>query len=391
VIRLRAPAALAVAAAIIAVGVARSVGGTPAPSPVEELQQAVGAYRFADGTVAALFVQPPGSSLRFVDYRSGTLRDLARLSRDVFVGGPGVRVLRPVRVRMRIVRDSSGEVTALRRNGRLASRIPFLEEPASFSNGDIRLAGRLLLPTGSGPFPAIVLVPGSVPATRHTYDLWALFFASQGFAVLSYDKRGVGESTGRYVEAASAENLQALAGDALAGVAWLRARPDIDSRRIGLSGGSQAGFTIPLAASQSDAVAFATIQSGPVTSVERQHAYGALTREGARVPPPTANEITATLEAQPEGGFDPRPAIAGLHIPMLWQLGGVDKRAHTPESVASLAAITAAGAHDFTVLVYRRGAHSLRRTQHGLITEEQRSPGFVPGLFDDLKGWLQAL
>lgn len=380
--------ALAVAAAIVIVGVPSSVGGTPAPSPLEELRQAVGAYRFADGTVAALVVQPAGPSLRLLDYGSGALRDLSQVSRNRFVGGPGVRVLRPVRLRIDLVRVQ-GKIVGLRRGGRYASRIPLIAEPASFSNEDIRLAGRLLLPEATGPFPGVVIVPGSVPATRETYDLWAHFFASEGFAVLSYDKRGVGESTGRYVEEASADNLQNLARDALAGAAWLRTQVDVDPGRIGLSGGSQAGFTIPLAASLSDDVAFAAIQSGPVTSVVRQRAYSALTLEGAKIPPPAEHEIRAALDGRPHGGFDPRPAIEALRIPVLWQLGGVDKRAYTPESVANLAAITAA-AHDFTVRAYPAGAHSLRRTRHGLIAEELRSAGFVPGLFDDLAAWLTA-
>jgi dienelactone hydrolase len=389
VIRLRTAAALAVAAAIVVVGVPSSVGGIPAASALKELQQAVGAYRFADGTVAAVFVQLPGSSLRFVDYGSGALRELAQVSHNRFVGGPGVRVLRPVRLRIDLVRVQ-GQIVGLRRRGRYASRIPLTAEPASFSNGDSRFAGRLLLPAGAGPFPAVVLVPGSVPATRDTYDLWALFFASQGFAVLSYDKRGVGESTGRYVEEASTDNLHNLAGDAVAGVTWLRTRANIDPERIGLSGGSQAGFTIPLAAARSSEVAFATIQSGPVTSVGRQLAYGAVTGTGARVPPPTTEEIRAALTQVPDEGFDPRPVLAALHIPVLWQLGGVDKRASTPESVANLAPITAAGTHEFTVRVYPAGAHSLRRTRHGLISEELRSPGFVQGLFADLAAWLDA-
>ena len=70
-------------------------------------------------------------------------------------------------------------------------------------------------------------------------------------------------------------------GDALAGVEWLRRRPEIDGRRIGLAGGSQAGWIIPLAASQSSDVDFAAIQSGPVMSVGHERAYSALTGNGS--------------------------------------------------------------------------------------------------------------
>jgi dienelactone hydrolase len=360
------------------------------PSAAGELRKAVGAYRFADGTVVALVTGPARTSLRLVDYRSGALRELSQLSRDAFVGGQGVLSVWPVRLRIQLVRGSSGQVVALRRNGRQAARLPLVTEAAEFSNGDVRLAGKLVRPAGTDPLAGVVLVPGSVRATRDTYELWGMFFASEGLAVLSYDKRGVGRSTGRYSERADEANLRNLAGDALAGVAWLQGRADIDPRRIGLSGGSQAGLVVPLAASQAPAVAFATLQSGPAMSVGRQRAYSALTRDGARTPPPTRAEIHAALDGRPDGGFDPRPAIRSLRIPVLWQLGGVDKRVYTPENVATLSAIAAEAQHSFTVRVYAAGAHSLRETRHGLSSEELRSPGFVDGLFADLGAWLQA-
>ena len=360
------------------------------PSPVGELRSAVGAYRFADGTVAGLFLDPFGEPLRVIDYATGGMRQLAQVSTDIFVGGPRLLAPWPFQVRVELVRDRAGRVVALRRDGRLAARIPLVVETAAFQHGDVRLAGKLLRPQGPGPFPAVVLVHGSIRGTRDSADLWGAFFASQGLAVLSYDKRGVGESTGKYVRSADEENLQALAGDALAGVAWLRMRVDVDGRRIGLLGGSQAGWTIPLAASESSDVAFAAIQSGPAMSVGRQRAFSTLTQNGARVPPPTDAEMRAVLDGLPDGGFDPKPAIRALQIPVIWQLGGVDKRVHTAESVANLNAITAGGGHDFTVRVYPAGAHSLRATRHGLSSEELLATGFVSGVFADLAAWLGA-
>jgi dienelactone hydrolase len=281
-----------------------------------------------------------------------------------------------------------GSVATVGIDGQTATRIPLVTRPASFRSGGIRLAGRLILPVGKGPFPAVVIVPGSVPAHRDTYDIWALFFASRGFAVLTYDKRGVGDSTGRYVRAATDENLRNLASDALAGVKWLRDRPDVDRQRIGLSGGSQAGWVIARAAAESSSVRFAALQSGPAMSVGRQLAYSGLTREGAV--DVTDEQIHATLDGAPDSGFDPRPGLAALKIPVLWQLGTVDKRMYTPETLANLAAITAVGTHAFTVRLYPGGAHSLRLTAHGLISEERTSPGFVPGVFDDLAAWLRS-
>src|SRR5207237_3314090 len=138
------------------------------------------------------------------------------------------------------------------------------------------------------------------------------FFASRGFAVLTYDKRGIGGSTGVYVRAATTPNLRNLAADALAGVAWLRKQREIDPRRIGLSGGSQAGWIIVLAASEARSVRFATVQSGAAMSVGRQLAYSALTHDGAVDPPSSEARIQAGLANVPDSGYDPKPAIASL-------------------------------------------------------------------------------
>jgi uncharacterized protein len=371
--------------AVVAVSVVcalSALAGASAPS----LQSAVGVYRFADGSAAALVDQD--GALRLVDYRTGALRQLEQRSRTLFVGGPGVSVPQPVQVRVALVAGAGGTVTAVRLDGRLATRVPLVTVPASFGDGGVRLAGRLLLPAGRGPFPAAELVAGSVPATRDTYDLWAMFFVSRGFAVLSYDKRGVGASSGTYVRAATDANLRNLAADALAGVEWLRLRHEIDPKRIGLSGGSQAGWVIELAASQSRAIRFAALQSGPAMSVGRQLAYSSVTHAGAVAP--TDAQIQDALAGSPDSGFDPRPVLAALRIPILWQLGSVDKRMYTPETLANLAAIGASGRHAFTIRVYPGGAHSLRQTANGVIAEERTSPGFVPGVFADLAAWLRA-
>ena len=354
----------------------------PSAAAGADLQNAVGAYRFADGSVVALVEQD--GTLRLVDYSSGALRSLTEVTRGLFVGGPGVSVPQPVAVRVALVTGAGGRVVGLRSSGLTATRIPLVTENATLRSGGVRLAARLLRPAGRGLFPAVVIVPGSVPAHRDTYDLWAFFFASRGFAVLTYDKRGVGASTGQYVRAATDANLRDLAADALAGVEWLRRRPDVAGTRIGLSGGSQAGWVIALAASHSPHVRFAAMQSGPAMSVGRQLAYSALTKGGYVAP--TDEEIRAALDGVPDSGYDPRPDLASLTIPVLWQQGAADKRMYTPETLANLAAI---GSRNFTVKVYPGGAHSLRLTANGTVAEERTSPGFVAGVFQDLTAWLR--
>lgn len=143
---------------------------------------------------------------------------------------------------------------------RVASRSPEIREVAvTFSNGDATLAGTLLAPPGAGPHPAVVCVHGSNPDSRATagYRSEGVFFARLGVAALIYDKRGVGDSTGDYRTA----SMEDLAGDALAGLAAIRTRRDIDPKRVGITGESQAGWIAPLAASLSPDVAFVVVLS----------------------------------------------------------------------------------------------------------------------------------
>src|SRR5262245_63436574 len=96
----------------------------------------------------------------------------------------------------------------------------------TFPSGDIRLAYRLDLPTGTGPFPAIVMGHGSAPARRYDFPFEAQRLVAAGFAVLRYDKRGVGDSGGVFEVAGNVANservLPILVGDMIVGLEFLK-------------------------------------------------------------------------------------------------------------------------------------------------------------------------
>src|SRR5262249_1477770 len=106
-----------------------------------------------------------------------------------------------------------------------------------------------------GPYPAIAFVLGSGPADRAYYGmaphLWR-HFARRGFACLSWDKPGVGKSTGDF----NAQSFRDRADEALSAVRFLRGRAGGWKDRVGLWGHSQGGAVAPLAASLSGEVAF---------------------------------------------------------------------------------------------------------------------------------------
>lgn len=79
-------------------------------------------------------------------------------------------------------------------------------------------AATLRLPAAAGSFPAVVLVHGSGPGERSYFAVMSSYFASLGMAVLTYDKRGCGGSSGDWREV----DLDVLAQDALAPYRRLR-------------------------------------------------------------------------------------------------------------------------------------------------------------------------
>ena len=145
---------------------------------------------------------------------------------------------------------------------------PYRQEAVHFDNAaaGIRLAGTLGVPEGRGPFPAVVLIGGSGPQTRDEDVLGHKIFLvladalnRRGVAVLRYDKRGVGESTGDYATA----NISAFAADAECALAFLKSRPEIAPDRIGLVGHSEGGAVAPMIAVRNPSARFVVLMAGP--------------------------------------------------------------------------------------------------------------------------------
>lgn len=171
----------------------------------------------------------------------------------------------------------------------------YAARPEEVRFGAPALAGVLSLPASPGRLPAVVIVPGSGPATREfpLYAWLAERLSRRGFVVLRYDKRGAGGSEGDW----SREDFQDRARDVLACVECLRGRPEVDPARIGLLGHSQGGWVAPLAASMSDRVAFVAILAGAAVTPARQDLSSQRHRvEGMGLPPEAVADAVAFVE-----------------------------------------------------------------------------------------------
>jgi len=231
-----------------------------------------------------------------------------------------------------------------------------------FTNGDVRLSYRLDLPERRGPVGAVVFGHGSGEQTKGSCRFLADRFLARGLATLCFDKRGVGESTGTFVFVGAKDSIPVfddLASDMAAGVAFLRTRPEIDPKRIGLAGVSQAGWIIPLAAQKSHP-AFMVLMVGPTVSVGIEGFY-------SRIVEFSNASVEEGYKQLPSfngfHGFDPKPVLESLNVPGLWLLGGEDRSIPTPATVAILDQLIASG-RPYARVVFPGFGHDLFRAPY---------------------------
>jgi dienelactone hydrolase len=162
--------------------------------------------------------------------------------------------------------ETSGPIS-LRHVG-IVPPTPYAQQEVSFRNGQVTLAGTLLIPPTKGPHPAVILIHGSSTPSRNDFRFYADLFARRGIAALIYDKRAGADLGG-----ASRVDMRDLAGDALAAVELLKKRDDVDAQQIGLWGHSEGGYVAPIAAAQSKDVAFVISFSGPGVTYAEVNKY----------------------------------------------------------------------------------------------------------------------
>ena len=215
----------------------------------------------------------------------------------------------------------------------------------------------IYLPLDEGQHPAVIWVHGAGEATRIVYD-YPVFteLVRNGVAVLTYDKRGVGQSEGACCPGDEG-HFNLLTADVEGAMVALRSRPEIDGDRIGLMGASQAGWIAPRAAVEKGA-AFLALASAPTVGERVANLYERLS-SGAEGDLSRA-EIADRL-GKSEKGFDPLPDLQRLDVPGLWMFGTADDRTPVDESKAVLDRLKADG-HDITVVVYPDAGHGLLDT-----------------------------
>jgi pimeloyl-ACP methyl ester carboxylesterase len=329
---------------------------------------------------------------------------------------------------------------------------PYDEEEVSYENpkAGLKFFGTLTRPRGNGPFPAVLLIPGSGSHDRDEtifghkpFLVLADHLTRKGVAVLRVDDRGVGKSTGNKMKSTSAE----LAGDAVAAVAYLKSRPDIDAKHIGVMGHSEGGIIGPLAASQCPDIAFVVMLAGTGLPGEEilylqgqavlkatgasaqqletqrtvQQAIFRIVKEekdDAKAKPlikERLDELIAKMsekekkeqeqlkkmgEAQMTMVFtpwfrffltyDPRPALGKLKVPVLAIIGDKDLQVPSKENIKAITdALREGGNKDFTVKELPNLNHLFQTCKTGAISEYNRiEETFAPAALDLISDWI---
>jgi pimeloyl-ACP methyl ester carboxylesterase len=237
----------------------------------------------------------------------------------------------------------------------------------SFISQGVILRGTVYIPSKT-TFAAAVWVDGA-GETRRGLGL-AQRLARRGLALLTYDKRGVGESGGVYAgpqvgtNNVSPENLTLLADDAAAALQSLGSEKRLRGVPLGFIGASQAGWIIPLAALKNRDARFMVLWSGAVETTHEDVLF-----EHVAQPDPafwdhhTHQDLQKIMAGVTDhmawASVDPRDSLSKLTIPGLWIFGGRDRNVNVDLSITRLKGLVAAGHPNYSYRMFPDYDHYL--------------------------------
>jgi uncharacterized protein len=312
----------------------------------------------------------------------------------------------------------------------------------------VTLAGTIVMPAGTGPFPAVVLVTGSGPQNRDEelmghkpFLVIADYLARHGIASLRCDDRGVAKSTGTFGGATTAD----FADDAEAAVRFLKAQPGI--ARVGIVGHSEGGVIAPMVAARSTDVAFIVLLAGtglrgdslmllqeaaiaraggaPEAFLDRMHSANsrlfsaiiashdpaeASTRLNAVIEqivkelPENERELGRKQMAEARAQLmapwfmyfikhDPAADLRRVHVPVLAMNGTLDLQVPSRQNLPAIAGALKQGGNTHVKIVELPGLNHLFQTaKTGLVAEyEQITETFSPTALEIMASWISGM
>ncbi len=245
------------------------------------------------------------------------------------------------------------------------------------AKGGHALAATLTIPTtAAGKVPVVVTISGSGGQDRDEYiplvpgyrpfRQYADSLGRRGIAVLRFDDRGIGESTGDHAAATSAD----FADDVRSLVTWLRARPDIDPDRIMLMGHSEGGLIAPLVAATDPRLAGIVLLAGPGekgepilrfqlrNSYEKAPGFSAAQRDSAiKTIDATINSLKSNPWMRYFLEYDPLPTVRRVRVPVYIVQGATDQQVLPSQATMIEKALREGGNTNVTVKVFADRNH----------------------------------
>jgi dienelactone hydrolase len=299
----------------------------------------------------------------------------------------------------------------------------FTETEVTVGAAPWELPGTLAMPTGNGPFPAVVLLAGSGPNDRDETigvntplrDL-AQGLASAGIATLRYDKRTKAHAAEMAAVSETITVREETIDDAVAAVELLRATPGVEPDRVFVAGHSLGGYLAPrIATEMADPPAGVALLAANSSPLERlildQFEY--LATLGSLGPDPeeqlAAIRDQVALAGSPDLSpatpasdlplgvpaaywldlrtYDPLATARDLSIPLFFAQGGRDYQVPPSELAAWREAL--AGRDDVTFREYPALNHLMMAGSGPSTPAEYTEPGHVAEeVVADLAAWI---
>ena len=399
--------------------------------PLEAIKPRVGEYRLDDGTLFSVWgADNAFDGLYFMDFKTGRTGTLFSVDSTRFVAGPRRMDSDPESYTVRfepgdriLISNSDGRRARGRRT--VLARSVDVTFPTT---GDVRLAGTFHVPTTPGPHPATITLHGSDWHLRGGGPILT-FFLSRGIAVLTWDKRGNGGSGGTL----QTVTIDTMAADAQAAIRWLRARPEIDPKRVGVWGISQGGWPASVLAGSDSSLAFVIthagssltpagqgddemrsrvlqdggtqgavdtllafyhhfneVMRGRATRASLDSMYVALRAQGNRYVWPAS--VTESPRARWVAGindFDPVPYWSKARVPVLAFFGELDGLVDPETNVPVLRdAFARSGNRNATIVVLPRANHLFQETSKRRTSIWLTGSRDLPEYYDTMAKWL---
>ncbi|MBT1688517.1 alpha/beta hydrolase [Dawidia soli] len=330
---------------------------------------------------------------------------------------------------------------------------PYKIEDVSFRNStaNITLSGTLTVPSSvNRKKPAVILISGSGPQNRDgewfghkPFLVIADHLTRQGIAVLRFDDRGFGKSTGDFHLGTSLD----FSTDVESAVQFLKARQELDSCKIGLIGHSDGAMVASMVAARSSDVSFMVMLAGPgisgselmvkrqvawermagkseseiqrskeyietlisiiVTAENENDLHSRLTKFGNenkeqipadQIPPNmTKDEFISRQVAMLTSPwfkyfftYDPRPTLEKVKCPVLVLNGDKDVQAIAADNLPAIkSALITGGNEDFSIKELQGLNHMFQECTTGMIVEYPKiEQTFSPLALNEISHWI---